>query len=243
MGAIDYGRFQRALQRSAEVGAEPAVGPSVARTYSETLKTAAEAFLAAHVAARKAETSFRRAHCEAFDALAALNTGYRQARAVVLAFAPGTVLPEALRSLSTDTERLDALEQVLDALDDHAGESWADQLAQGAFGQLAAGVVRELNEAIARNPALSAAREARAAAYGPAYEGYLRFKRVVRDALGPKSRYYQRIHLRSPSVTDLAPETLPEPPVTVPMGRHEAAPPSTHRKIHPLSQRELPPPV
>jgi hypothetical protein len=230
MGAIDYGRFQRILQRCAEVATEPTVKPSVSRVYHETLRAAAEAFLYAHAAVRKTETAFRKENREALDALASLNAPYREARSVVLAFAPETVLPDTLRSLSTDTDRLDAIEQLLDTLDDHAGEAWADELTQGTFGQLAASAVKELNEAIVANKALSAAREARAAAYGPAYERYLRFKRVVRDALGPKSRQYQRIHLRSPSATDEAPETLPEPPATVPMHRADAAPPSTRQK-------------
>ncbi len=240
MGAIDFGRFQRVLQRCAEVASEPNFKPSVARMYSETLKGPAETFLAAHVAVRKAETSFRKDNREAFDALAALNTPYQEARRVVLAFAPETVLPDALRSLSSDTDRLDALEQMLDALDDHAGEMWADDLAQGTFGQLTASVVKDLNEAMAANKALCAAREARAAFYGPAYERYLRFKRAVREAHGAKSRQYQRIHLRNPSATDEAPETLPEPPATIPMLRTHQSPPSTLR-MPLLGQRDLPP--
>jgi hypothetical protein len=242
MGAIDYGRFQRVLQRCAEVVSEPDIERSVARVYSETLKGPADTFLSAHVAVRTAETSFRKDNREAFDAIGALNTPYQEARRLVLAFAPETVLPDALRSLSTDTDRLDAIEQMLDALDDHAGERWADDLAQGSFGQLAASVVKELNEAIAANKALDAAREARAAFYGPAYERYLRFKRVVREAHGAKSRQYQRIHLRNPSAADQAPETLPEPPATIPMLRTHASPPSTRRMPLP-GQHDVPPPA
>jgi hypothetical protein len=33
--------------------------------------------------------------------------------------------------------------------------------------------------------------------YGSAYEKYLGFKRVVRDALGPGSKQYKRIHMRA----------------------------------------------
>jgi hypothetical protein len=101
-----------------------------------------------------------------------------------------------LKSQKTDTDQLNAIEALLDVLDEHAGQGWADEQAQSGFGKKAAGTVKELNEAIVANKALSEAREVRARSYGPAYERYLRFKRVVRDALGSTSKQYKRIHLR-----------------------------------------------
>jgi len=56
----------------------------------------------------------------------------------------------------------------------------------------------------------SGVHDARAAAYGLAYEKYLAFKRVVRDAYGPSSKQYPRIHVRARE-TDPTP---PAPPVT-----------------------------
>jgi hypothetical protein len=54
-----------------------------------------------------------------------------------------------------------------------------------------------MSESIAANKVLSKARSDRAAAYGPTYEKYLRFKQVVRNAYGPGSKQYRRIHLRA----------------------------------------------
>ena len=94
---------------------------------------------------------------------------------------------------------MNAIEKLLDVLDEHVGQPWADDLIQGEFGTKGAKAVKELNESIAANKALNKAQMARAQAYGPAYEKYLRFKRVVRDALGPSSKQYRRIHLRASS--------------------------------------------
>ena len=153
-------------------------------------------FRAAHQAVSAAETSFSKEGSEARSALAELDAPYREARRVVLAFAPETKLPDTLKSQKTDTDQLNAIEALLDVLDEHTVQAWADEQAQSEFGTKAAGTVKELNEAIGANKLLSEAREARARSYGPAYERYLRFKRVVRDALGSKSKQYKRIHLR-----------------------------------------------
>jgi hypothetical protein len=115
----------------------------------------------------------------------------------VLAVLPDTVLPDTLKAQPTDTDKLNAIERLVDVLDDHAGKPWADALLSGDFGQQAPKTVKELNEAIAPNRALSKVIGARAAAYGPAYEVYLRFKRLVRDTLGASSKEYRRIHLRA----------------------------------------------
>jgi hypothetical protein len=48
----------------------------------------------------------------------------------------------------TDTDQLNAIEALLDVLDEHAGQGWADEQAQSGFGKKAAGTVKELNEAI-----------------------------------------------------------------------------------------------
>ena len=244
MGGIDYARFSRVLLRCAEVASEQGIKLSVVRVYQDTLKSAAEAFLAADVAVRKAETAFKREQREAIEALDSLDRPYREVRSMVLAFAPESVLPETLRVQPTDTDKVDAIEKMLDAIDDHAGEAWADELSEGTFGQLAAATVQEIGEAIAANKGLASSREARAAAYGPAYERYLRFKRVVREALGAKSRQYQRIHLRSPNARDDAPDTLPEPPETKPKGSLDATPPTERivRAMQPPASRRGGPP-
>ena len=74
---------------------------------------------------------------------------------------------------------------------------WADNLLKGPFGVQAPLVIKEIAESVEANKDLSKAREARAKAYGPAYEHYLAFKRVVREAYGPTSKEYKRIHIAS----------------------------------------------
>lgn len=210
MGAIDYARFDRLVTRCAEIAVEAGMKSSVVRVHDEILKSAGEAFRAAHQAVTAAETSFSKEGSEARAALAELDAPYREARSVVLAFAPETRLPDTLKSQKTDTDQLNAIEALLDVLDEHAGQAWADEQAQSGFGKTAAGTVKELNEAIAANKALAEAREARARSYGPAYERYLRFKRVVRDALGAKSKQYKRIHLRGAAAGE-ADDVVAEP--------------------------------
>jgi hypothetical protein len=218
MGLIDYARFERVLSRSAEIAAEPGMKQTVVRVYNDIFGPAAESFLAAHAAVTKAESAFAKENEEAADALDALDKPYREARSVVRAFVPTVKLPETLKAKWTDTDKLNAIEALLDAIDDHAGEAWADELLAGEFGQKAPVTVKELNEAIAANKSLSEARDTRAQAYGPAYERYLRFKRVVRDALGATSKQYKRIHVRGPNAADdeeqPAPQPAPTPPPT-----------------------------
>ena len=213
MSTIDYPRFERLATRCAEIAAESGMKASVVRVYDEIFKSEGTAFLEAQRAVTAAETAFSKEGSEASQALAALDAPYREARSVVLAFAPETKLPDTLKSLKTDTDQLNAIEALLNVLDDHAGEAWADEQAQSGFGTKAAGAVKELNEAIVANKALAAAREARARSYGPAYERYLRFKRVVRDALGATSKQYKRIHLRDAAAAAAAPVV---PPLVVP---------------------------
>jgi hypothetical protein len=214
MGAIDHSGFHRVLLQSAEIAAEVGMTAEVVRAYRGVLQPAAEPYLAAHSAVKRAEAEFREDNEDALHALDALDAPYRQARSAALASAPTLALPEALRSQPTDGEKFDALEQLLDALDDHSDEAWADELAHGAFARRAAALLRALDEAIAASTELSAAREARAGAYGPAHERYLRFKRVVRETLGAHSLPYKRIHLGAVGPReDVAPATVPEPAI------------------------------
>jgi hypothetical protein len=120
---------------------------------------------------------------------------------VAAAFVVGVVLPDTLKAQRTDTDQVDAIEDLVAIVDEHAGEPWAEVIASGEFGQKAPQTIKEIHEAIEANKGLSEARTARAAAYGPAYEAYLKFKRVVRDALGPASKQYKRIHFRDASTS------------------------------------------
>ncbi len=196
MATIDYGRFTRALNRCGEIAAEPGMKATVVLVYQEVLMSAAQTYLAADDGVTKAESSFGKENKEAIDALEALDGIYREARSVAAAFVTGLVLPDTLKTQRTDTDKVDAIEDLVGILDEHAGETWADTLSSGDFGQKAPKTIKEIHEAIEANKGLSEARTARAGSYGPAYEAYLKFKRVVRNALGPASKQYKRIHFR-----------------------------------------------
>jgi hypothetical protein len=197
MAAIDYDRFVRVLTRCVELGADATLPPILGHVYKETAEGPITAFLAANKAVDTAMTAYSKENREALRALSDLDGPYRVARSAVLAMVPETVLPDTLKSYPTDTDKLNAIERLLDIVDDHAGKPWADTLLQGELGQKAPKTVKELTEAIAANKELGQVTMARAAAYGPAYEVYLRFKRVVRDTRGPGSKEYRRIHLRA----------------------------------------------
>ena len=194
---IDYDRFTRILTRCAELATDPAQPPILGSVFKAMAEEKITTFLSAAKKVDAALTAFAKENREALKALDALDAPYRVARAAVLAVLPGTVLPDTLKSQPTDTDKLNAIERLLDVIDDNAGKPWADTLLQGPFGQQAPGTIKEINEAITASTARSAALTDRAAAYGPAYEVYLAFKRVVRNACGPGSREYRRIHLRA----------------------------------------------
>lgn len=197
MPTIDFGRMTRVATRLVELADDPNVKPLVKSVYDDRVRAAVDDYLAANGAIAGAESAARKEGREASAALAALDQPYREARAVAAAYLPAQTLPETLKSQPTDTDRKNAIESLLDAVDDHAGESWADQIVAGPFGQSAGQVLQELNEAIAASTSLSEARDRRAKAFGLAYERYLAFKNVVRNAYGSKSPQYRRIHLRA----------------------------------------------
>jgi hypothetical protein len=233
MANIDYERFVRILSRCMELAADSKQPQIIGLVYKETTEAPVAAFLAADKAVTTATGAFAKEQHEALKALDDMDTPYRVARSAVLAVLPDTVLPDTLKKRPTDTDKLNAIEGLLDVVDDHVGKGWADELLNGEFGQKAAQTVKELNEAIAANKDLGKVIAARATAYGPAYEAYLRFKRVVRDALGPSSKEYRRIHLRaSPGAAANgevpAGETPPENPVAPPAEDKVAPPPDNN---------------
>ncbi|MBI4914583.1 MAG: hypothetical protein HY825_01935 [Acidobacteria bacterium] len=193
---INYSRFARLLERAKDLGTDAAAKPSVKRCWVDVLSADAEAFLLANKAMVGAETRRTKERREAGDALDKLDQPYREARAVCLAHAPDQVLPETLKAAPTDTDKKDAILTLVDILDDDPQATWAKDVLEGAFGLSAAKVVTELDEARAADGQFAAAQGARAAAFGPAYEKYVRFKNVVRQAHGASSYEYRRIHLR-----------------------------------------------
>ena len=199
MAVIDYARFSRILLRCDEVAEEPGMKASVVLVYQKVLGPVLKTYLSADDAVTAAESSFGKENHEASAALQGLDRLYREARSVAAAFVAGVVLPDTLKSQRTDTDKISAIEDLIGIIDEHAGEAWADALAQGPFGKKGPETIKEILEAVEANKDLTEARMERAAAYGPAYEAYLKFKRVVRDALGPTSKQYKRIHFRDPN--------------------------------------------
>ncbi|MRG97339.1 hypothetical protein [Polyangium spumosum] len=197
MGAIDYKRFYRLLTRCQELGEDMNARPVVSRVYGDVLKGAGEAFLAAHKSVLAGESAAGKEGAEANAALVAIDQPYREARAIALAYVPTLSVPDTLKRQPTDTDKVNALEDLLDAVDDHLGAPWADDIVTGEFGQSAPQVIKEIRESVEANTSLANAKTARATAYGPAYEKYLSFKRVVREVHGPASKEYKRIHLRA----------------------------------------------
>lgn len=194
---IDYDRFIRVATRSQALASDPSQPPILGLVYKERAEAAITAFLAAAEEVNTALSAFAKENQEAELALEQVDGPYRVARSSVAAVLPESVLPATLKALPTDTDKLNAIEELLDILDDHVGKPWADALLAGDFGVKAPKTIQEINDAIAASSARTKALGARASTFGPAYESYLAFKRVVRDTLGPASLEYRRIHLRA----------------------------------------------
>jgi len=202
MADMDYARMGRILSRCTEIANTPSVKAVVKVTYLGVLKGPAQVFVDADRAVIKAESADAKETNEAVAALNLLDQPYREARSVVKAFVPTIVVPMTLKQLATDTDRINAIHTLIEVIVDHQGLTWAVELANGTFGQKAQPTITALEAAIAASKTLASARTIRAAAFDPAYEAYLRFKRVVRDALGAMSIEYKRIHLRGTPVAD-----------------------------------------
>ncbi len=197
MADLNLSLFRRFLWRAEEIALEPGMKTSVLSVYNDILKPKAEPYLVLDAAVVDAESQWGKENREATEALDALSEPYRTARAVLLAYYPDLVLPELFSQLPTDVEKTHAIEELIDKVDDHTGQAWADDILAGPLGTKGPDVVRNIEEAIAASKNLSEAREKRAVAYGPTYDAFLRFKRVVRSALGSSSKQYRRIHGRA----------------------------------------------
>ena len=194
MGAIDHDLLKRLLTRCEEVAVEAGMKSSVATVYDNVLKAPALAYLDAYAGVKAAENTYQEKLEASNVALDSFEPQFREARSVVAAFLPTLTLPATLKDQPTDTDQLNAIEDLNKELAKHSGKPWADQLMNGEYGAKAKVMVEALKELISANKARAKAREVRAAAFDPAYEPYVRFKRVVRDSLGETSKQYKRIH-------------------------------------------------
>lgn len=206
MANMDYDKMARILVRCGEIGTASDMKAIVKTTYSGVLQPKAEAFVLAYRLAVKAESTWATEGFEAQLAIASFDKPFREARSVVMAFVPTVIVPATLKQLNTDTDRLQAIKDLVSIVDEHKGLAWADELLGGDFGQNAEATKSEMLGAISASSALDKARKARATTFDPAYEAYLRFKRVVKDALGATSTEYKRIHVRAPAANEIEAE-------------------------------------
>lgn len=226
MTVLNFDVVYRLLTRAAEIAAEPEMHPSVISVYNGILKAPAEACIQAHEAIAEAEGACARARREAAEALDGLDPHYKVARAVVLAFLPDVVLPDTLKSLATDTDKLNAIAAVLKAINDNASEAWAAGLLAGPFGASGPKAADALKAAVASSKALSKARDERGAAVALAHAKFVPWKRVVREALGSRSVQYRRIHITSGRRPKAAKADAPSPSPSPSLSPSPSAAPS-----------------
>jgi hypothetical protein len=186
----------RLVMRSGEVATTPGMAEEVTQVYSDVLAPAGAVFCTSHEAVAIAQTQAAKKALAVEGLLAEFDAVYRAARSVVLAYEPATTLPDTLKAQPTYTDALCALTTLVKVVKVHAGETWADKLSAGRFGTLAPKVEMGLTESISAGNVLAVARQQRANAYVAAYDRYLAFKRVVRDALGSSSVYYRKLNPR-----------------------------------------------
>lgn len=195
--AIDFVQVAVVLRRCSEIAAE-ASGTSIPVTYAEILKGPADIFLAAHEAVLVEERALAKEKAALVASLDALGPSYSSTLAVVKERVPKVALPDSFVGLTSVFDRALAVEALLNILDDSIlEETWAVKEIAGPFGTSAPSVLRELGEAALLSPSFCGASDARARAYGPAFERLRVFKRAVRRVLGPQSGQYQSIHWRS----------------------------------------------
>src|SRR5690606_5473232 len=152
----------------------------------------------AHLAVMDAEKKHKKERVEALVALAEIDQPYREARNAMAEFITDLALPKTLKSLPTATDKLDAIERMLEILDAHDDtEEWARVLLAGRFGTLAPVAIREISEWIEADGDLESAVRARTAAFAAAWPGFLSFRRQVRESYGDSSVYHRQLVVRA----------------------------------------------
>lgn len=250
--AINYNRFVRTVRRCIEVGTQKDADPTVAEVYKESFAARAEAYIAVHAAIRDATIAREKKKLTAARALMFVNDPYKKARTALWAIRPETVssTPETLKGLTTDTDKLMAIEWLVKTIQEDAGKAWADTLLNGDFGAKAAEAIDALKELVTASNALTKAKAERAAAYGDTYTTYANFKKVVRETLGVGSNEYQRIRLRASASRekdeeeqgDEAPESKAseEAPQAAPKSDPGAETPTSSRSSTPVDKASAP---
>lgn len=238
MAAVDYARFHRLAGRAQEVRDAPGAPVLIVAVYQRSAATPLARFTTAHAGVDDATTRLNHANGEIAKNIEAMKRHSNTALAAIAAVLPETKLPGPLSTQATDTDRRQMLQRVFTILTPFAGEDWADELLQGEFGTLGTQFIGYLNDAIQAANDLQAARAERAAAFEPAWQAFIAFRRLVRSKYGVAARQHRRLQVRKVDADeeDEAPpeegeETLPEPdedgetaePVPAPVPAPEAA--------------------
>jgi hypothetical protein len=229
---VDYELLYRLLTRCGEIAGEVGTAASVKLVHSEIVAAPAAIYVAAHDAEGPAITARTQAHEVAARTLEALDGPYKEARTLAGAFVAGVVLPDTLKSASTDTDRANAIRALQRLLKDHHGEKWVDAVDAGPFAGAAQPALQALDAAVAADTALLNAQTACSVAYEPAYKAMLKMKEVVRDAMGRQCSAYRRLRIprgRAAKQADpaAAPSAAPaKPALTAPDGTGASAAPA-----------------
>lgn len=195
---MDHPRFERLVVRAAEIGTEESGSAVVKRGYQERVKAELDAYLATHGALKRADEAARKERGEGSRALEVIEQPYNQARSAIRLHAPTAAVPPSLKSLDTDTDKLNALRSVRATLDDYDdAPGWAKEIMQGPFGTSVDGTIREVAEAITATTSLDTAVKARSEAYAAAWDRFLLFRDLVRDSYGASSARFRRLHVRT----------------------------------------------
>lgn len=199
---VSHPRHFRILNRCVEIANEPGAPPAVTHVYASVLKEPLETYLATSEAFVVKSDAWRKENGEALKALENFVGTFETGRSALAAMHPDETLPDPLKSAPTDTDKGSAIEGLLHSVEKHKPEPWAEALLSGEFGTKAPLVVAEIDQAVQASKDLTAACDARAAAFGQSYEKFLAFKRVVRSAFGPTSKQYHRIHVHTRAEAD-----------------------------------------
>lgn len=193
---VEFAVFARVAVRCEEIAGEPGAPQVLANVYQASTGQPLARFLDAMAAVEAATTRARDATAGMALLLGEMDQLFRVGRSTMAAVLPETTLPRTLKAQRTDTDKREAIRQLVETIAANAGQAWADTLLQGELGAKAAVTMQRLDQAIHAQNALQAARTERSRSFRPAWEAYMSFKRLVRDTLGAKSRQYHRIHLR-----------------------------------------------
>lgn len=212
MSSIDYPRFLRLVKRSQRLAAKPDVNNLVKVIFDAKFAAPAQRYTNAYAALVDMEAKQRKERREALGILEDIDQPYKEARHVVAAFVKDLAIPLTLKSISTATDKLTAIERLLEIVDAHApeegeegegagegdsAESWAQAVLASPFGQLAPVAIREISEWTDADDELEKAVRERAAAFTEAWPRFLEFRRQVRLSYGQNSIHHRRLVVRA----------------------------------------------